>query len=159
MTIKKIDLNIVGMTCASCSSRVEKSLNKKEGVEKAVVNLLGEKATIEYDSEKLSPKDLVQIIEKTGYEVPLITKTLLIEGMTCSACSSRVEKVLNKLEGVDRGNVNLSTNKATVKYKSGIIEEEEILAAVEKAGYKAEVERERDLDREKERREKVSLFF
>jgi P-type Cu+ transporter len=154
MNTKKIDVNVVGMTCASCSTRVEKSLNKKEGVEKAVVNLLGEKATVEYDSDRLSPKDIVETIEKAGYDVPLITKTLLIEGMTCSACSSRVEKVLNKLEGVESASVNLSTNKATVKYKSGILEEKELLDAVEKAGYKGEIEVERDLDREKERREK-----
>lgn len=154
MATKKIDLEVLGMTCASCSARVEKSLNKKEGVKGAVVNLLGEKATVEYDSNKLSPKDLVEIIEKTGYEVPLTTKTLLIEGMTCSACSSRVEKVLNKLEGVETASVNLSTNKAIVKYKSGILEEKDLIAAVEKAGYKAEVEKERDLDKEKERREK-----
>ena len=78
MTKNKIELNVVGMTCAACSARVEKALNKKEGVNKAVINLLGEKATIEYDSEKLSPKDLVETIEKSGYEVPLVTKTLLI---------------------------------------------------------------------------------
>ena len=43
--------------------------------------------------------------------MPLVKKTLLIEGMTCAACSARVEKVLNKLEGVVKANVNLSTNK------------------------------------------------
>ena len=154
MSIKKVDINILGMTCAACSARVEKSLNKKDGVNKVVVNLLGEKATIEYNSDNLTPKDLVGIIEKTGYEVPLITKTLLIEGMTCSACSSRVEKQLNKLEGVESAFVNLSTNKATVKYKSGVLTEEELLDVVEKAGYKGEIEVERNLDREKERREK-----
>lgn len=79
---------------------------------------------------------------------------LEVIGMTCSACSSRVEKVLNKLEGVESAVVNLSTNKATVKYKSEMIEEKELLDAVEKAGYKAEIERERNLDKEKERREK-----
>lgn len=86
--------------------------------------------------------------------MPLVKKTLLIEGMTCAACSSRVEKVLNKLEGVVKANVNLSTNKAVVEFPSGAIEDETLIDTVKKAGYKAELERERDMDREKELREK-----
>lgn len=154
MTTKKINIEVVGMTCAACSSRVEKALNKQEGIISATVNLLANKATIEFDQDKISPNTLISTIEKAGYEVPLMKKTLMIEGMTCSACSSRVEKALNKLEGVVSANVNLSTNKATVKYPSGALEEETLVHTIEKAGYKAELEVERDLDREKELREK-----
>ncbi|MFY9213681.1 MAG: copper ion binding protein, partial [Tissierellaceae bacterium] len=100
MAKKKIDIDVMGMTCAACSARVEKALNKQEGVDKAVVNLLSNKATVEYDDESIKGEDLIQVIEKTGYEVPSIKKTLLIEGMTCAACSTRVEKVLNRLDGV-----------------------------------------------------------
>lgn len=154
MSIKKINIDINGMTCAACSTRVEKALNKKEGVSNAVVNLLGQKATIEFDSESIQPNELVKTIEKTGYEVPLISKTLLIEGMTCAACSTRIDKVLNKIDGIVKANVNLSTNKALVEFPSGLISDEELIKVVEKAGYKAEMEIERDLDREKELREK-----
>ncbi|WP_279386029.1 heavy metal translocating P-type ATPase [Schnuerera ultunensis] len=121
---------------------------------KSSVNLLAQKATIEFDSDKIDIDRLINTIEKTGYEVPLVKKTLLIEGMTCAACSSRVEKVLNKLEGVVKANVNLSTNKAVVEFPSGAVEDEILIETVEKAGYKAELERERDMDREKELRER-----
>ena len=154
MTNTRIDIEVNGMTCASCSARVEKALNKTEGVKSGVVNLLGQKATIEYDSSKLKPSDLIHIIEKTGYDVPLVSKTFLIEGMTCTACSTRVDKALNKIEGIKKANVNLSTNKAMVEYPSGLLTEDDILRVIEKAGYKAEVEVDRDLDREKELREK-----
>ena len=133
---------------------MEKALNKKEGVISAVVNLLGQKATIEYDSDSLSPSDLVETIEKSGYEVPLISKTYLIEGMTCAACSARIDKALNKREEIKSANVNLSTNKALVNFPSGLLSDEDIIGIIEKAGYKAEVEKERNLDREKELREK-----
>ncbi len=133
---------------------MEKALNKQDGVKSAVVNLLAQKATIEFDQEIVKPNDLVKTIEKAGFEVPLVSKTLLIEGMTCAACSTRVDKVLNKIDGVVKANVNLSTNKAIVEFPSGLISEEELIKVVEKAGYKAEVELERDLDREKELREK-----
>ena len=152
--LAKITIDVGGMTCAACSARIEKNLNKNDGVENAVVNLLANKATVEYETDKIAPKDIINIIEKTGYEVPLTKKTLLIEGMTCAACSARIEKVLNKIDGVTGANVNLSTNKAIVEFPSGLIDDNALIKAVEKAGYKAEVEVERDLDREKELREK-----
>lgn len=154
MSNKIITIDVVGMTCAACSARVEKALNKQDGIINATVNLLQQKATIEYDKEKIDPDQIVQTIEKTGYQVPLTKRTLLVEGMTCAACSTRVEKVLNKIEGVTKANVNLSTNKAIVEFSSGAVEDETLINAVEKAGYKAEMEMERDIDREKELREK-----
>ena len=154
MSKAKIDIEVNGMTWASCSSRVERALNKKEGVTNATVNLLGQKATIEYDSSILSSMDLVTTIEKVGYEVPLVTRTYLIEGMTCAACSTRIDKALNKMQNIEKANVNLATNKAVVTFKSGVLKDSDIIAVIEKAGYKAEVEKDRDLDREKELREK-----
>ena len=65
-----------------------------------------------------------------------------------------MEKALNKLEGVTSANVNLSTNKAVVEFPSGVLEDSQIIEAIEKAGYKAEVERDVSSDREKELREK-----
>ena len=131
-----------------------KAIKKMEGVVDSSVNLLAQKATIEYDEDKVNIDSLVKTIEKTGYEVPVEKTTLLVEGMTCAACSARVEKVLNRLDGVIKANVNLSTNKAIVEHPSGAIEEETLVKAVEKAGYKAEVEKEVDRDREKELRER-----
>lgn len=65
-----------------------------------------------------------------------------------------MEKALNKLEGVISANVNLSTNKAVVEFPSGLLEDSQIVEAIEKAGYKAEIERDTTADREKELREK-----
>lgn len=154
MSIKKVSIDVQGMTCAACSARIEKALNKLDGVIAANVNLVSNKANVEFDSDKVKAVDLVRTIEKTGYEVPLVKRTLLVEGMTCAACSARIEKVLNRLDGVTKATVNLSTNKAVVEFPSGIIEDETLVKAIEKAGYKAEIEVERDLDREKELREK-----
>lgn len=154
MSTKKVTIDVLGMTCAACSSRVEKTLNKQDGVESVAVNLLANKATIEFDQDKIKGSEIIKIIEKTGYDVPLITKNLLIEGMTCAACSTRVDKALNKIEGIVKANVNLATNKATVQYPSGVLTDEDLIQVIEKAGYKAEIEVERDLDREKELREK-----
>lgn len=154
MIMKKATLDVEGMTCAACSSRVAKNLSKIEGVKEVNVNLLANRATIEYDADVVSNGTLVETIKKTGYEVPLRRITLLIDGMTCASCSSRIEKALEKHPDVVSANVNLANNKATVDFHSGTMEEKDIVQIVEKTGYKAEIEKEVDQDREKVRREK-----
>ncbi len=154
MSAKKATIDVLGMTCAACSARVEKALKKQDGVINASVNLIQQKASVEYDDEKVNIAELAKVIEKAGYETPIDQRTLLIEGMSCAACSARVEKALSKIDGVIKANVNLSTNKALVQFYSGTVEEDVLVKAVEKAGYKAQIEYERDIDREKELREK-----
>ena len=63
---------------------------------------------------------------------------LALEGMTCAACASRIEKELNKLDGVDAA-VNFATEEAAVRYEAGRVAIEDLVAAVESAGYRARV--------------------
>ena len=63
-------------------------------------------------------------------------KTFIVEGMTCSACSNRVERVVGKLDGVQKSTVNFATEKLTVDMDETIVSEEKIKEVVEKAGYK-----------------------
>src|SRR5690554_126431 len=74
--------------------------------------------------------------------------------MTCAACSSRVEKVLSKIEGVKSVNVNLALNKGTIEYYEGELTTEDFKSAISRAGYKATEEIDTSVDREKEAREK-----
>jgi Cu+-exporting ATPase len=62
--------------------------------------------------------------------------TLEVEGMTCAGCASRVERTLNSLTGVE-ASVNLATEKAAVRYDEGRVDLEELVGAVEAAGYRA----------------------
>ena len=68
-----------------------------------------------------------------------MNQEFMITGMTCSACSSHVEKSVNKLDAVKKASVNLLTESMQVTYDSDKITEMDIIAAVEKAGYGAEV--------------------
>lgn len=63
----KKDFKVTGMTCAACSSRVERVLSKMEGVTKAEVNLATEDLHIDYDDSKLKIQDIIGKIEKAGY--------------------------------------------------------------------------------------------
>ena len=60
-----------------------------------------------------------------------------ITGMTCSACSAHVEKAVNKLDGVEKASVNLLTETMEISYDENRLGPEQIVAAVEKAGYGA----------------------
>ncbi|WP_042352522.1 heavy metal translocating P-type ATPase [Bacillus massiliigorillae] len=135
---KETTFNITGMTCAACSARIEKGLNKMEGVEQANVNLALEKSTITYDPKKVKPEELQQKIEKLGYGVSMDVAEFNITGMTCAACSTRVEKGLNKMDGVTSANVNLTLETATVTYNPEAVSPSDIIAKVEKLGYGAE---------------------
>ena len=63
---------------------------------------------------------------------------LKIEGMHCEGCSTRLEKVLNNLEGVETAKVSLEEKKATIKYDETKISLENIKEAIEDTGFKGE---------------------
>ena len=150
------DLNIKGMTCASCVLRVEKALSRVEGVAHASVNLATEAATVEL--EKPVPLGtLLHAVEDAGYEAELPTEgvALTVSGMTCASCVSRVERALAKVPGVVSASVSLATEEASVTYQAGT-RISQLITAVRAAGYDAKPkvmedteqdERERDLAR------------
>lgn len=134
---KETTLHISGMTCAACANRIEKGLNKLDGVEMATVNLPLEKASISYDPAKLGEKDFEEKIDALGYGVVHEKAELEITGMTCAACSARIEKGLNKLDGVTSASVNLALEKAVISYHPSQTSVSNMIAKVEKLGYGA----------------------
>lgn len=133
---KEYTIKITGMTCAACSSRIEKKLSKKEGFGNVSVNLQTEKAKVSID-DNASIDDAVQIIDNLGYGVVRRKAELNVKGMTCAACSNRIEKKLNKMEGVLEANVNLTTEKASVEYLDGVVEEKDFIVVIDSLGYQA----------------------
>ena len=65
----ELTLPVIGMTCASCVTRIERFLNKADGVADAVVNLATERATVRFDSAQIDRGGIVAAIEAAGYEV------------------------------------------------------------------------------------------
>lgn len=158
---KERTIGITGMTCAACSTRIEKVLNKMDGTE-AQVNLTTEKAQIIYDAEVISPEQIEQRIADLGYGVKRETTAFDISGMTCAACSARIEKVLNKQEGVHSATVNLTNETAEVEYVPGLIDEQEIIRKIQGLGYDAKPQAgraEKQSSKEKElKRKKIKLI-
>ncbi len=67
---ERLELPIEGMTCSSCAGRIEKSLNRIDGVE-ASVNFATERASVAFDRERVSPEELVGAVASVGYSVRL----------------------------------------------------------------------------------------
>ncbi len=130
-----ISLPIEGMTCASCVGRVEKALAKVPGVGSVAVNLATERADIR-PAGPVDRKALVQAVQQAGYQVPLGSVELAVEGMTCASCVGRVERALKAVPGVSEAVVNLATERASVR---GLASTADLVAAVAKAGYQARV--------------------
>ena len=123
------------MTCAACSGRLEKNLNRLEGVV-AHVNLAVEKARVEFDPAAITPQAILDLVAKTGFSVPVQSLDMAIAGMTCAACSARLERVLNAQPGVE-ARVNLATEKARISYQPGLNDVTGLIAAVARAGFAA----------------------
>jgi P-type Cu+ transporter len=136
---KKLTFDVDGMTCASCSSAVEKAAKKVPGIDMASVNLMTNQLTITYSEEPPAETEVIKAIEKAGYDAKLHRdeKSVIIpvEGMTCASCTAAVERTVKKLPGVLEVSVNLATNKAAVKYDGNLLRLSEIKKAIEKAGY------------------------
>ncbi|WP_041543277.1 heavy metal translocating P-type ATPase [Oceanimonas sp. GK1] len=133
----KLRLSIAGMSCASCVSRVEKSLNAVPGVRSASVNLASNSAELTLDQDTAAG-ELVAAVEQAGYQCPVERVELVIGGMSCASCTGRVEKVLGRLPGVLSATVNLAAGRAYVELLSGSQDMSALVAAVEKAGFSAE---------------------
>ncbi|PIE96592.1 copper-translocating P-type ATPase [Bacillus fungorum] len=136
---KEANLQISGMTCAACANRIEKGLKKVEGVHDANVNFALEKTKIMYDPQKTNPQQFKEKVELLGYGIVSDKAEFTVSGMTCAACANRVEKRLNKLEGVNEATVNFALETATVDFNPDEINVNEMKSAITKLGYKLEV--------------------
>ena len=174
-----ISLALDGLSCGHCVKRVKEALEQRDDVDQAevtqqeaqvsghadaaaliaTVEQAGYHATLKTadaspKSEPLTasePPPEALTTETASYpaEKTLPTHMLLIEGMTCASCVSRVEKALQQVAGVSQARVNLGERSALVM---GDTDPQQLVAAVDAAGYGAQV-----VDDEQERREKQQL--
>jgi len=135
MADKTVDLNVLGMTCASCAATVERNLLRLEGVRDANVDIATERATVHYDPTVVDTAALVRKVREAGYDADVQREILPIGGMTCAACVRHVERALNKVDGVLSATVNLATERATVEHLPNVARLEALRAAVHDAGY------------------------
>ncbi|MDQ0049072.1 Cu+-exporting ATPase [Paenibacillus polymyxa] len=134
---KQTTLHITGMSCAACASRIEKGLNRIDGVAQANVNLALEQASISYDPKQVEIPEFRDKIASLGFGTVSEEANLNVTGMTCAACASRIEKGLNRMPGVTGATVNLAMETAHVEYAAGSIAVGDLVSKIEQLGYGA----------------------
>ncbi|GHA96233.1 heavy metal translocating P-type ATPase [Modicisalibacter luteus] len=152
---ERVDIIIRGMSCASCVGRVERALMKQPGVSDAQVNLATEKATVVFE-ERANPSQIAHAVEEAGYQPVIETAEIPIIGMTCGSCVSRVERTIEKLPGIIQSSVNLTTQKAFVRFLPDAVTLPRIQHAIRDAGYEPQDQTE-NAQTEREDREGIQL--
>ncbi|MCY8986806.1 copper-exporting P-type ATPase CopA [Bacillus atrophaeus] len=161
---KEIALQVSGMTCAACASRIEKGLKRMDGVADAHVNLALETSNVTYNPSETGAAAIKEKIEKLGYGVVTEKAEFQIAGMTCAACANRIEKRLNKTEGVSSAPVNFALETVAVEYNPKEVAITDLKETVAKLGYqleqKGEANGETESPQKKEQRKQtVRLIF
>ena len=115
MDHRQIEFPVKGLSCAACVGRAERALIAVPGVAAASVNLATRRARIDL-SDPAALQPAVAALDKAGYPAALATTRLAVEGMTCAACTGRVERALTALPGVTAAAANLATRSVSVTH-------------------------------------------
>ena len=138
MAEKNVTIPVTGMSCANCALNIERGVKKLPGVLETSVNFAAEQASISFDPSELQVRDLVEKIHDAGYGVPKTSVEFPITGMTCANCAMTIERTLNKkVPGVLSASVNFAAERVLVEYVPTLTGPDEMIAAIEKAGYGA----------------------
>merc|ERR1711916_338879 len=142
----EVRFGVSGMTCASCVKTVETAVGRVPSVVDVAVNLLAGEAAVTLSSQSADPMDVVDAIERLGYEAVLKglpsqvgSTTLLVEGMTCSSCVGSVETALMGVAGVSDALVNLLSGHVKVFFDERVVGVRTLIKRVKDLGYEASV--------------------
>ncbi|MFW5915295.1 MAG: heavy metal translocating P-type ATPase, partial [Planctomycetota bacterium] len=140
--LERAELDISGMHCASCAQTIETSLSGLNGVSEANVNFATSAAHVKYNPGATDYDELVGAVRDAGYNVSAEQDsgqcTLSLTGLSCESCAQTISKSLNRVNGVSDANVNFATEEATVQYDGDEVSREDLVRAVEDAGYGVE---------------------
>jgi Cu+-exporting ATPase len=128
-------LNVEGMMCTHCQSRVHDAIVSVSGVKQAQVDYQTGQASITME-EDTRVQEIIDSIQKAGYLVKqeeVMKKSIQVEGMMCMHCVAHVKEALEKVEGVSEVEVSLEEKKATFVAQDGL--EDTIQQAIKDAGY------------------------
>ncbi len=138
MAEQKLTLPIRGMTCANCAANIERGVKKLKGVTDASVNFAAENAAVSFDTQQLQLREVIDKIHNSGFDVSTTKVEMPVTGMTCASCAANIERALNKkTPGVVNAAVNFASERVAVEYVPGLLNIDDIVAAIEKAGYGA----------------------
>lgn len=157
-------IKVEGMTCGACTSAIETGFKDVQGLKHFSISLLAGRAMIQHDADIITPEALAEIIEDRGFDAtvleskvqestkpsltlavgqapatPIWATTLAIEGMTCGACTSSVEKGFRDVPGLVRFNISLLAERAIISHDPNILSPEKMVGIIEDSGFDAKI--------------------
>ena len=142
-SMQKRKVAVKGMSCAACSSRIERVVQGLDGVERAAVNLATESMELAWDADVISFDAIAGRVGELGFKLEQeeggdeLILEFAISGMHCAACSARIEKVVSALPGVISVRVNLLTETGVVTCRRGEISGRRIREVIAGLGFEA----------------------
>ncbi|KAK9494015.1 E1-E2 ATPase-domain-containing protein [Lipomyces doorenjongii] len=160
MTVTSV-FAVQGMTCGACTAAINSAVEGVAGVKSVAVSLITERASVVHDVEVVSPEQIREAIDDCGFTAQLLSsqadepasevsdtadittkqrsETIYIKvfGMTCSNCSTTVERALRSVLGVQEALVALATEEAKVKYDPSQVGVRDLVDAINDTGFDA----------------------
>ena len=133
--LKRVALDIEGMTCSACVARLEKAFKRFDGIEKANVNLPLEKATLVLDPTIVAFEDLKAIVERTGFDLGIQSRIYFVDGMTELEHAAQVEAALFNVPGVFVADVNYVEQRVQVSFVVHSVSDALLQEVVAKTGF------------------------
>ena len=133
--LKSMDLPIEGMHCASCVLSVNKTFEKKEGVEKVDADLAANKLHITTNPKKISYDEIEKEVKNLGFKLHSDEMTVRIQGMHCASCTMNVENFLIRLDGIYDVKADLTSQTAKLHYDASKVTLDEIEEVIESLGF------------------------
>jgi len=132
---RQVVLPITGMTCANCVATIERNIKKEQGVQTVSVNLSSERATVEFNPGAVDLSALINRVERAGYGIAVGTAELGIHGLSDDIDARRLQKTLEKIEGVRKAVVSFTSDRARIEYIPTLVSQSDLRQAIKGAGF------------------------
>src|SRR4051812_48862097 len=126
-TERRLSFPVTGLSCASCTGRVERALSELPGAHGVSVNLATGRAALALSGS--GPAEIAGAVAEAGYTIPDTTTRLRLDGLSCASCVARVERALAGVPGVGGVSVNLATGEAQVRHPEGLVASGDLVEA------------------------------
>jgi len=159
-------LEISGMSCATCSGSIEDAVGELDGVTEVSANFASDEGFVRYDPETVSLATIYEAIEDAGYTPQRASLTISVGGMSCATCANTIEESLTGLGGVLEADANFASDEVVVSYNPVDTQVEMLYDAIEGAGYEpvrdageeSTAQRERAVEQELHKQWRLLLF-
>ncbi|MEW5964575.1 MAG: heavy metal translocating P-type ATPase [Pseudomonadota bacterium] len=137
--LHRMELKLDGLSCPSCSRKVEEAIRKLAGVVAAHVNPASKTAQVDYDPRHVEVGAIIREIRQTGFGVGSATTRISIRNLHCASCVTRIELALQMTPGVVAARASTLTNTVEVDYLPEQTSFDKLRNAIESVGYRVEV--------------------